>query len=42
MFRSTAHKPKLHLPVSLPDGMYIVKISSNKQFQLKKIVVKNR
>jgi|GEM_PF-100848 len=38
--RSIAYMPKLHLPISLPDGMYIVTISNEKQFQLKKVVVK--
>ena len=37
--RLITYEPKIYLPVSLPDGMYVVKISNDKQFQLKKIVV---
>jgi alpha-L-fucosidase 2 len=37
--RLIAYEPKIYLPVSLRDGMYVVKISNDKQFQLNKIVV---
>ena len=39
--RLTAHKPELHIPLKLPNGMYIVKISNGKQFQLKRIIIEN-
>jgi hypothetical protein len=32
-------EPIIHLSVGLPDGMYVVKISNDRQFQPKKIVV---
>ena len=38
--RSINYEPKIQLPVSLIDEMYVVKISNDKQSQLKKIVVK--
>jgi hypothetical protein len=39
--RLTAHEPVLHIPVDLPNGTYIVKISNGKQFQLKRIIIEN-
>jgi hypothetical protein len=39
--RLTAHEPELHIPVNLPNGTYIVKISNGNQFQLKKIIIDN-
>jgi hypothetical protein len=39
--RLTAHEPELHIPVNLPNGMYIVKISNGNQFQLKRIIIDN-
>ena len=35
------YSSKTAFPVNLPDGIYIVKISNDKQFQLRKIVIKN-
>jgi len=37
----TAHESELHIPVNLPNGLYIVKISNEKQFQLKRIIIDN-
>jgi len=37
----TANESELHLPVNLPNGTYIVKISNEKQSHLKKIIVDN-
>jgi len=34
--RATAGETVLHLPVNLSDGMYFVKISNEKHYQLKK------
>jgi alpha-L-fucosidase 2 len=39
--RLITYEPKIHLSVGLPDGMYVVKISNNKQTHLKKIVIKS-
>ncbi len=39
--KSAAYEPELYLPVSLPNGMYIVKISNGSQFRYKRIVIKN-
>jgi hypothetical protein len=39
--RLTAHESELHIPVNLPNGMYLVKISNEKQFQLKRIIINN-
>jgi hypothetical protein len=39
--RFTAFVPGLHIPVDLPNGTYIVKISNGKQFQLKRIIIDN-
>jgi hypothetical protein len=36
--RLTAYESELHMPVNLSNGIYIVKISNEKQFQLKKIL----
>jgi alpha-L-fucosidase 2 len=32
--------PKVHIPVNLPNGMYILKISNKNDYQIKKIMVK--
>lgn len=40
--RKTAGEPVLRVPVSLPDGVYLVKIGNEKQFQFKKIVIANK
>jgi len=37
----TANESELHLPVNLPNGTYIVKISNEKQSHLKKIIIDN-
>jgi alpha-L-fucosidase 2 len=37
--RLITYEAEIYLPVSLSDGIYIVKISNHSQFQLKKIVV---
>lgn len=37
--RLTASEPELVIPIDLSNGMYIVKISNDKQFQLKKILI---
>jgi len=37
----TAHESELHIPVNLPNGTYIVKISNEKQSQLKRIIIDN-
>jgi hypothetical protein len=42
LHRLTAYESELHIPVSLSNGMYILKISNDKQFQLKKIVIKKQ
>jgi alpha-L-fucosidase 2 len=39
--RSIAYAPLIHFPIGLPAGMYIVKLSNNKQFKLLKIIVMN-
>jgi len=39
--RLTTHEPELHIPLNLPNGMYIVKISNGKQFQLKRFIIEN-
>ncbi len=39
--RLPAYEPELYLPVNLPSGVYIVKISDGKQFQLKRILINN-
>ena len=39
--RLRADESELHIPVNLPNGMYIVKISNGKQFQLKRIIIDN-
>ena len=39
--RLTAHESELHIPVNLPNGMYLVKISNEKQFRLKRIIIDN-
>ncbi len=40
--RSTAdYGSEIHFPVNLPDGMYIVKFSNEKQVQQKKIIIDN-
>jgi uncharacterized repeat protein (TIGR02059 family) len=40
--KSTAGEPILHIPVHLSNGMYFVKISNEKQYQLIKIMVTNK
>jgi len=37
----TAYESELHIPVNLSSGVYIVKISNEKQFQLKRIIINN-
>ena len=39
--KSTANETEMDLPVNLRNGLYIVKVSNGKQFQLKKIIVDN-
>lgn len=39
--RSAAGETVLHFPVHLPDGVYFVRLSNEKQYQLKKIVITN-
>ncbi|MFW6371303.1 MAG: carbohydrate-binding protein [Bacteroidota bacterium] len=39
--KSPAFESELHIPVNLPNGMYILKISNEKVFKLKKIIIKN-
>jgi hypothetical protein len=37
----TAYESELHVPVNLPNGTYIVKLSNGKQFHLKKFIIDN-
>lgn len=37
----TAQEPDLHVQVNLPKGLYVVKISNEKQYQLKRIIIDN-
>ena len=39
--RATAGETELQVPINLPNGMYFVKISNEKKYQLKKIMVVN-
>lgn len=39
MSKSIPYVPELHLPVSLTNGVYIVKISNGQEFQEKRIVI---
>jgi hypothetical protein len=39
LLKLTVYKSELHMPVNLSNGMYIVKISNEKQSQLKKIII---
>ena len=39
--RLTAYESELNIQVNLPNGMYIVKISNEKQSQLKRIIIDN-
>lgn len=39
--RSITYAPSIHFPVSLSDGLYIVKLSNKEQFKLLKILVMN-
>ncbi len=39
--RLTANEPELHIPVSLSNGLYFVKISNDRQFQIIRIIIKN-
>jgi enterochelin esterase-like enzyme len=39
--RLTAYESELHMQVNLPNGIYIVKLSNEKQFQLKRIIIDN-
>jgi len=39
--RLTAHESELHIPVNLPKGLYIVKISNENQHILKRIIINN-
>jgi len=38
----TAYEPELHIQINLPNGTYFVKISNEKQFHLKKIIIDNK
>jgi hypothetical protein len=40
--KETDEKPVFHLPVSLPDGMYFLKISAEKQYLIKKFMIVNK
>ncbi len=40
--RSTDNEPTIQLGMNLPNGIYFVKISNEKQFQLKKIIIENK
>ncbi len=39
--KSVVCEPELHLPVNLENGIYILKISNEEVFRLKKIIIKN-
>jgi hypothetical protein len=41
MSRSIVYEPELHLPVSLTNGIYILKLSNGKDYHLKNIVINN-
>lgn len=40
--RATIGEPVLRIPVHLPDGIYFVKISNEKQYQLNKVLIANK
>ena len=37
----TPYQSELHVPVNLPNGTYIVKLTNEKQFHLKKFIINN-
>jgi lysophospholipase L1-like esterase len=42
MIRKTAGDSVLHLPVSLPEGIYFLKLSNGMQYQFEKFIVENK
>lgn len=42
MSRTIPYEPEFHLPVSLTNGVYILKISNEKEHQLIKIIIDNK
>jgi Carbohydrate binding module (family 6). len=39
--KQLTYEPKIHFPINLSNGLYFVKISNAKEFQLRKILVQN-